>query len=296
MMIDSSVTGSVVTLLGTTHHIRIQNATIASGSGAAGGGGAFGNIYTRVDGTELINLDISGTKGAYGIYIDGGIGSLVEGCDIHHVAFMGIHPFSDDRPPPSNYIIRNNTIRDITTSTFFGKPDTRIYGIIASGTNGQIYNNLIYGLGMVGGSSSNAGIVAYVPKGLKIFNNTVTGNGASVGGIRVNADAQNVEVRNNISYANAQPNYTNLSYSTQESNNLFGVDPLFVNPSGKDFQLRAASPAVDAGSSLSVVASDLVGVARPQGSRPDIGAYEFRGQAAAPGPPAPPTGVRIVSN
>ena len=121
-------------------------------------------------------------------------------------------------------------------------------------------------------------------------------NNTATGGIKVNPDGSNNELRNNIAYNNTGSPFLDFGSGTTESNNLFGVDPQFVNPSGNDFKLKADSRAVDAGVSVSAVTTDLAGVARPQGRIHDIGAYEFSGQPAASGPPAPPTGVRIVSN
>ena len=241
---------------------------------------------------EFRNLDISGIGGGYGIYSGGDV--LIEDCIIHHVTFMGIHVY-DAEDIPANYIVRNNIIRDITHSYFFGKPDPRLYGMIVNGTNGQIYNNIIYGLSLAGGLTNNVGILAYRDSGQKIWHNTIVNN-PGTGGIRVDM-AASVEIRNNLVFGNGYAAYVTTGSNTVESNNMFNVQPDFVNPSGRDFQLTPTSPAVDAGGSLSAVTTDLAGVARPQGSRPDIGAYEYRGQAAAaPGPPAPPTGVRIVSN
>ena len=53
------------------------------------------------------------------------------------------------------------------------------------------------------------------------------------------------------------------------------ADPAFADAAGNDFQLASGSPAVDAGTALSPpIARDLLGVPRPQGSAPDLGAYE----------------------
>ncbi|HHN81853.1 MAG TPA: hypothetical protein ENN11_04455 [Methanomicrobia archaeon] len=58
------------------------------------------------------------------------------------------------------------------------------------------------------------------------------------------------------------------------------ADPLFVN-APTDVSLRAASPCIDAGTnlvswgSLGGVMDDILGVARPQGSAYDMGAYEY---------------------
>ena len=79
-----------------------------------------------------------------------------------------------------------------------------------------------------------------------------------------------------------------------QSNNLFGVDPLFVNRSANDLKLQAASPAVNAGTVVSTVTTDFAGLARPQGPMPDIGAYEFSYGSAVPdaGPPSAPAGLQ----
>ena len=51
------------------------------------------------------------------------------------------------------------------------------------------------------------------------------------------------------------------------------VDPGFVNLSGKDYHLTSGSPAIDAGQDLGYT-SDIEGRTMPNGSAPDIGAYE----------------------
>jgi len=58
-----------------------------------------------------------------------------------------------------------------------------------------------------------------------------------------------------------------------------GQDPKLINTSGRysnstDFQLQSSSPAIDAGVDVGL-AQDRAGVAIPQGSAPDIGAYEY---------------------
>jgi len=51
-------------------------------------------------------------------------------------------------------------------------------------------------------------------------------------------------------------------------------DPLFLNFNGKDFHLKAGSPAIDAGVNLNY-STDFDGNKVPEGSAPDIGAYEY---------------------
>ena len=52
------------------------------------------------------------------------------------------------------------------------------------------------------------------------------------------------------------------------------VNPGFVNLFGKDYHLTSGSPAVDAGQNLGYT-SDTEGRTVPNGSAPDIGAYEY---------------------
>jgi hypothetical protein len=60
-------------------------------------------------------------------------------------------------------------------------------------------------------------------------------------------------------------------------NDLWNVNPLFVNPAANDYHLQSQSPAIDAGLELKNVPNDYEGHPRPAGQGLDIGAYEFSG-------------------
>jgi hypothetical protein len=191
----------------------------------------------------------------------------------------------------NNNIIRYNRIHDGQRSTMGG----RGWGIIAgTGTGTKIYGNLVYGVQNTAGGS--AGISVFSSTNSEVYNNTVSGN--SPIGLDVTAYAAGAIVRNNISYGNGGGDYAGNGPGMTVSNNLFGVDPKFVNPSGRDFQLQTGSPALDAAVTLSAVTSDVNGTARPQGQAYDIGAYEraTASSPAAPSAPSAPTGLRVVSN
>src|SRR5439155_1154222 len=107
--------------------------------------------------------------------------------------------------------------------------------------------------------------------GCLIHNNGYnTGNGFSGHGIYSQASFS-IIVRNNISYANnGASDYMNMGAATTADHNLFGVDPLFVNPTANNFHLQAGSPAIDAGITLSQVPVDFDSITRPQGKAYDI--------------------------
>lgn len=78
---------------------------------------------------------------------------------------------------------------------------------------------------------------------------------------------------NNLYYMVSMVNGSGVGYSlgTRERTGA----PQFVNLGAQDLRLQAGSPAVDAGMHLGY-AADFLGTALPQGSAPDLGAYELR--------------------
>jgi parallel beta-helix repeat protein len=135
-------------------------------------------------------------------------------------------------------------------------------------------------------------------EGLTIANNLFVsdlsfGSGAGIG-LR---DAPNVIAKNNVFFDQPGPAISragnvegheigyNLVYRSdgQEPsgspypNDLWDVDPRFVDPRGGDYHLQSGSPCIDAGVALSQVADDFDGNARPQGAGIDIGPYEHAG-------------------
>lgn len=170
-----------------------------------------------------------------------------------------------------------------------------IQGIYTS-TSGKVKNNLVYSIG-------NWGIhLWHDARNLDIANNTIvkSGGGITVGGggyYHLAAPADYVNVSNNIVYGNdkgiwqqgdngTHNTYTNnLSYNNARANFSVGssaisgsisANPQFVDYTAGNYQLKSTSPAVNRGSAKYAPVADLNGVARPQGSAVDVGAYEYK--------------------
>jgi len=173
-----------------------------------------------------------------------------------------------------NIIIRNNIFAD-----------SGGWGICAHGiTNLKIYNN----------------VFAYVASSGIGFRSAKSGSGnGCTGEIKNNVffevpapywkeEGSTFDASNNLIYKNGH-SYDQASYP----NDIVNIAPQFVDASGRNFDLTAGSPAIDAGTPLAGFFMDIRGIARPQGPTWDIGAYESTQPNTRP---APPVGLHLVGN
>lgn len=279
------------------HHVRIKNAEL-KGSHINRPNYAQHVLLTAVDtlpaigSNEFINLKVHGhgkDRFDQGFYIQSP-NNLVEGCDVYDVPGGAIEVYNGYWGPsvPTGNIIRNNRVHH---SAPLGQAHR---GIFTAGDNTLIYNNVIDSLGAA--DFDNIALWVWPSSNNVVVNNTLYGNAGDGIVLGYDGPAQNTIVRNNIVYQSGSNNYRNWNSSgTILDHNLFGTNPLFVNPASADFHLQSSSPAIDVGTTISVVTVDKDGVSRPQGGAYDVGAHE-RGSVQQASPPAPPTGLRIVTN
>lgn len=145
-------------------------------------------------------------------------------------------------------------------------------------------------------NNGGSGIHTFKADHVDIINNTAYHNGTVVGYPDIFTNqCQDVNIVNNIMYSriggdcNSKPKNASEVYSHNiyyngnvgyKGTNGVVVDPQFVNLSTDlslgDFNLKSTSPAIDKGVNTVGLFSkkDIKGVARPQGLKPDIGAYE----------------------
>ncbi|MFN8420956.1 MAG: DUF2341 domain-containing protein [Anaerolineae bacterium] len=138
----------------------------------------------------------------------------------------------------------NNSLQFYGTTGIYLDDDSRNY---------RVHHNVVWNMPLYG-------IFTFGSNNAKFYNNTV--DGKIDFDIKSGQSLTGTDVRNNAS--------TIADYSQSQltvSNNYVGVD-LWVNSSGRNYQLRADSPAINAGIALPPYTDGYIGPA------PDQGAYE----------------------
>jgi|SRR5215471_519293 len=276
--IESIVAGAI-----NTHHIRYQNAEVVSSPTKSDIGVLVVHPILGQGGDEFINLNIHGGGTSdfhHAIYLQAP-DIIVDKCNISDWTGAGIQIYNGFGIVPNNITIKNTIVHDLRKTA----QGQRHWGIIIYGSsinNSILFNNLVYNIPYDG--STSAGIEIYAQKTL-LYNSTLYGGDGT--GIQIDPGASGTTVINNISWKHTTNDYVNNGTGTIVNNNLIGVDPLFIDPTSGNFQIKDNSPAYNQGISLNTVPTDILGVSRPQYSIYDIGAYEYKG--TTPVPPTPTT-------
>jgi parallel beta-helix repeat protein len=155
--------------------------------------------------------------------------------------------------------------------------------------NITIANNTIYGASQAGGNggagiyvttdnlkSNNADSPVIIKNNSSHFYFLSTGGG-TVGQIRTgNASmASKVSASNNIVSGPTSCSQEFTQCIEVGTRTTASPTQVFIDPTIFDFHVKAGSPSIDTGASVSVVTSDFEGNSRPQGNGYDIGAFEY---------------------
>lgn len=269
---------------------------------------AWGNSGKYID---IVGFDVdgskyqSGTKWRIGITSNGD-NSVIRGNRVHHIAqgwdqctagVGGAAISTGSTFFGAKVDVIGNVVHDAGPK-YVSETNKCLYiqGIYFQ-TSGSVKNNVVYNIGYAGiglshdvynadiannTSVNNATGIHMNGAGfyrnpykvidyMNISNNVLVGNGRyairTVGGLGTHNT-----YTNNLSYNNTMGN---VSVRNATPTGTIIANPQFVNPTAYDFRLKSTSPAIDKGLSTYAPPTDILGVARPQGLRDDLGAYEF---------------------
>lgn len=275
--------------------LTVINSTLSGNSGRQGEGGGIWNTGTLTVTSTTISGNTVSNRGA-GIYNLFGGTATVTGSTI-----------SDNYAIHYGGGIWNAGLLTITDSTISSNSASVVGGGIYSLGFGNIGDSVTVTNSILSGNSATYfGGGIYIAQGVKatVTNSTLSGNTATRngGGIFNNSVAM-VELSNTIVAGNQGPSGPDLyGVASSQGHNLIGdtsdssgwgtsdltdtaaapLDPLLgpLQDNGGPTQTMAllpGSPAFDAGTTVPGLTTDQRGIARPQGSAPDIGAFESRG-------------------
>ena len=252
---------------------------------------------TGVAGCKGIEVYSTGGADQYDIHIHDNIihDVICDGIDLNTVNPDGANTMGGQGSVEAynNVVYRVGTGPDPQSASDYGCMEV---GATAAHTNPiQIYNNSFYDCGSRGNADS--GMISYSGDGAakinlrnNIFNAIVAGSFTEPYFTANSSPAcSNSSGGNNVWFGAGAP-----PCGTLFTANVTG-DPLFIDPvSTRNFRLQSTSPAINAGTTISTLFTDLDGVSRPQGTAYDMGAYEFVSGTVAVRP-NPPTNLTVVS-
>lgn len=258
----------------------------------------------------LENNECYGSKIEHGIYVaNSGDCPIVRGNRLHDNAGSGLRSNGDVSQGGDgiitgavfeNNIIYNNCVNGGAGINCDGLQD----GIIR---NNLIYNNAASGITLFKGGGAQG------PKGMQLLHNTIVLPSTGRYNLRITDVAGTLTVRNNILYNfnNAKGPFSWNTASdaayTDSDYNVFGggryvstdgevtkflvdawmtqghevnsipsatITSLVIDAAADNYQLSATSPALNRGALVANAPKDLLGINRPYGSAPDLGAYE----------------------
>ena len=224
-----------------------------------------GNTVADVGGNGIHNNG-DASQGGPGINVN----ALIEGNIIHHVGYgIGGQAISCDGVQNSR--IRNNLIYDAAAKGIA----LYVTNAAAPSRNNLVVNNTVVTVGSGAPLRINVNC-----SGNTVVNNifvAATATGGWIDGEESGLVGSTIDY--NVTFGVAKVGgVTRADWKTTYGFDLHSLvatpATLFLNAAEKDFQLKAGSKAIRAGTSRNAPAHDLVGTERPKNVTPDIGAYK----------------------
>jgi hypothetical protein len=232
--------------------------TISNGVASFGAGMMVLGTGTVIRGNIFTNN--TETSGGFGAGIGGnGASPLIErnifrnnSCDNQFLS--GVVTFVNESSPRiENNIFENNPCRALNMT-------------LPVGNKPVVVNNTIIG------NDAGIRIDGRIPTAAQVYRNNIIVDNTIGLQVDFGSPANNPTWENNLVFGNTS-NYEGIADQTGIKNNI-SADPQFVDASSGRYELHITSPAIDAGSNSGCPASDVSGIARPQGLLCDIGAHE----------------------
>ena len=265
-----------------THHIRFQRLDIGYTMSNAiqwstnGAGPAYSSYLELLDSTIHHAGQATGDSGHGGPGINNGYGiymftddNVLAGNEFHSNCAIGINSYG------SRNVFKNNTVHNNGTR---GGPAPAM-NLGSSSYPGMTSDNLIYNNLFV---NNRGGVQIYTnTQNTGLYNNTIYGN--QLDGLHLQYFGS-VTVRNNIIYGNGTDLRNDGGATVAPFDHNLMTAPSFVSIANGDFSLQAGSAAIDGGTTVAEVTTDITGASRPSGGAFDIGAFERGGSTALQAP------------
>lgn len=232
------------TIRGNTLHHNHANGLHMNGDISQGGDGIIS--FGLVEGNIIYE---NGTGGGSGINMDGVTDTLVRNNLLYdnHASGISIYQIDGGSGSQNNRIFNNTILMPADGRWAINIPNT-------NDTGNHIYNNILFT------EHSFRGVIVIPEATLAGFESDY-----NVVLDRFSPDGDSTILDLAAWQALGYDTHSLVSTPAQ----------IFVDPAAKDFRLKAGSPALDAGTTLPDVPTDLAGNPRPGGAAFDVGAYEF---------------------
>jgi hypothetical protein len=230
-------------------HHNYANGIHMNGDLSQGGDGVIS--FGLIEGNVIYE---NGVGGGSSINMDGVTDTVVRNNLLYdnHASGISVYQIDGGSGSQNNRLVNNTIVMPSDGRWGINIPET-------SDTGNQVYNNIIFS------HHSWRGSILIAEPDLGGF-----GSDYNIVVNRFSTDGGDSTID--------LPDWQALGYDTHSF--IATPDELFVDPSLHDYRLKAGSPAIDAGTPLADVPTDLSGQPRPAGEAFDIGAYEY----VAPGP------------